>query len=114
LNKRNENRPGYKETWAGWIPVDWESLSLGDLCTINYGDSPKDLLGNGGNIPIVGTSDNVRYGNQSNVDGKTIVIGRKGSIDQLLDIKISSPSGYITFCHTLNCLVMMNQQGCQV
>jgi len=35
LSKRNENRPGYKETRVGWIPEDWEVKWLKDIATIN-------------------------------------------------------------------------------
>jgi len=31
LNKRNENRPGYKETKAGWIPESWEVVSFDNI-----------------------------------------------------------------------------------
>jgi len=31
VSKRNENRPGYKKTKAGWIPADWEIVRLGEI-----------------------------------------------------------------------------------
>ncbi len=33
--QKNENRPGYKETKAGWIPEDWDALHLKDIAEIN-------------------------------------------------------------------------------
>ncbi len=32
MSKRNENRPGYKETKVGWIPEDWRVARLKDIC----------------------------------------------------------------------------------
>lgn len=31
MNKRNENRPGYRETRVGWIPADWSFSTFGQL-----------------------------------------------------------------------------------
>ena len=33
MTKRNQNRPGYKETKMGWIPEDWEIQKLGNIVT---------------------------------------------------------------------------------
>lgn len=41
MNKRNENREGYKETKVGWIPEDWDVKRLDSLCNSDgeYGAS---------------------------------------------------------------------------
>ncbi len=41
MKDRNKNRPGYKKTRVGWIPVDWECQRLRNLCkrTGQYGAS---------------------------------------------------------------------------
>ncbi|PXF54822.1 MAG: hypothetical protein C4B57_05730 [Deltaproteobacteria bacterium] len=33
MSKRNENRPGYKKTKVGWIPEDWECLTIKEVCS---------------------------------------------------------------------------------
>ena len=35
MNKRNENRPGYRETKVGWIPEDWKSEHLASVVDMN-------------------------------------------------------------------------------
>ena len=88
MSKRNENWFGIKETCSGWIPKDRNYQRLDELCTLEYGSSPKGVLESDGVIPVVGTGVNVRNGNQSNAEGKTIIIGRKGSINQLAFFEI--------------------------
>jgi type I restriction enzyme S subunit len=42
MNKRNENRPGYKKTKVGWIPEGWECMRLKNCTTkIGSGITPK-------------------------------------------------------------------------
>ena len=33
MSKRNKNRPGYKKTRVGWIPEEWDRVSLRDVCS---------------------------------------------------------------------------------
>ena len=33
MSKRNENRPGYKKTRVGWIPEEWECLTIKEVCS---------------------------------------------------------------------------------
>src|SRR3972149_5228681 len=60
----------------------WKKLKLHDLCKINYGQSPNRILDQDGKYPVVGTSSATRKGKDYFVDGETIIIGRKGSIDK--------------------------------
>ena len=61
MSKRNENRPGYKETKVGWIPINWKAVKFKDACrTIMDGThfSPKSKSG----VYRYITSRNIRYG----------------------------------------------------
>ena len=31
MSERNENRPGYKKTKVGWIPEEWDIVSLDEI-----------------------------------------------------------------------------------
>lgn len=57
----DEVRPGYKRTEVGVIPEDWESTSVGELCTVSSGSTPSRALHQryfyGGLIPWVKTMD---------------------------------------------------------
>jgi type I restriction enzyme S subunit len=68
---------------AGELPEGWEEKRLHHLVKLNYGKSPKDILDDKGNIPVVGTSEEIRKGNKSLTKLDTIIIGRKGSIDNV-------------------------------
>ena len=72
-------KDGYKKTELGWIPEDWEVKRLGESINIQYGKSQSTLKP--GVYPIVGTSGICGYGNQYLYDGESLVIGRKGTID---------------------------------
>lgn len=40
-SKINENRPGYKETLAGWIPNDWDYVRARDITELSAGGTPS-------------------------------------------------------------------------
>lgn len=65
------------------IPKDWRFKTLRDLATINYGKSPKAILSDDGDIPVVGTGGVERYGNRYLYDSESIILGRKGTIDKV-------------------------------
>lgn len=58
----------------------WDNLKYKDVLTIKYGKDHKLL--NEGVIPVYGTGGIMRYVNQYLHDGESILIGRKGTIDQ--------------------------------
>ncbi|WP_374855536.1 restriction endonuclease subunit S [Acinetobacter indicus] len=58
----------------------WDNLKYKDILTIKYGKDHKLL--NEGVIPVYGTGGIMRYVNQYLHDGESILIGRKGTIDQ--------------------------------
>lgn len=58
-NQATELRSGYKKTKLGWIPVEWEIVSLGSISKITSGGTPNrknKLFWNNGNIPWITTS----------------------------------------------------------
>lgn len=60
---------------------DWELKKLSEICKVNYGQSPTLTLSEEGNIPVIGTGNEIRYGNKFLYDGESIILGRKGTID---------------------------------
>lgn len=58
----------------------WDNLKYKDVLTIKYGKDHKLL--NEGVIPVYGTGGIMRYADQYLHDGESILIGRKGTIDQ--------------------------------
>ena len=61
---------------------DWKEYKLGDLLTIKYGKDHKKLKE--GNIPVYGSGGIMRRVNQSIYDGPSIMIPRKGSLNNVL------------------------------
>lgn len=53
---------------------------LGDLITLEYGETLPDEGRQGGSVPVYGSNGVVGYHNESHVSGPGIVVGRKGSI----------------------------------
>lgn len=64
-----------------WMSSDWTKKTLKDLATISYGKSPKDIFADDGQIPIFGTGGIERFGKDSLYEGESIILGRKGTID---------------------------------
>lgn len=59
---------------------DWSELKYKDVLTIKYGKDHKLL--DEGNIPVYGTGGIMRHVNKYLYEGESILIGRKGTIDQ--------------------------------
>ncbi|HNR94790.1 MAG TPA: restriction endonuclease subunit S, partial [Kiritimatiellia bacterium] len=57
MNDRNKNRPGYKESKVGWIPMEWTEEPLGNVCTLikkkvgNKKITPMSLSSGKGFVP---------------------------------------------------------------
>jgi len=68
---------------VGRIPKSWEVIKLSGLCSLHYGKSPKEIEDDDGMYPIYGTGGIVGKTNSALHAGKSIVIGRKGSIDNV-------------------------------
>jgi type I restriction enzyme, S subunit len=61
----------------------WQSKSLRQLVTINYGKSPAAILADDGKHSVVGSGGTERMGNDYLYDGDLIILGRKGTIDRV-------------------------------
>ncbi len=63
---------------------DWEEGTLGDLIELNYGKALKASSRSGTGFPVIGSSGIVGYHNEPLVEGPGIVIGRKGTIGEVI------------------------------
>lgn len=63
------------------VPEGWEQKNIGELVTLKYGKSPKEILSKTGNYPVIGTGGITGYSSSFLHEGGTTVIGRKGSIN---------------------------------
>ncbi len=61
---------------------DWAEKRLGEVIKVKYGKDHKDLAV--GDIPVYGTGGIMRYVDKSLSDGPSVLIGRKGTIDNPL------------------------------
>ena len=61
---------------------EWKEYKLGGILTIKYGKDHKQLAD--GNIPIYGSGGIMRYGERSLYDGPSILIPRKGSLNNIM------------------------------
>nr|WP_228140697.1 restriction endonuclease subunit S [Acinetobacter sp. TGL-Y2] len=59
---------------------DWANLKYKDVLNIKYGKDHKSL--SDGEIPVYGTGGIMRYVDKFLYEGESILIGRKGTIDQ--------------------------------
>ncbi len=64
-------------------PSSWPSVSLGEICTFNYGKALPESSRAGGGIPVYGSNGVVGFHNSAITSGRTIVIGRKGSFGEV-------------------------------
>lgn len=61
---------------------DWKEYKLGDVLTIKYGKDHKQIAD--GDIPIYGSGGIMRYGERSLYNGPSILIPRKGSLNNIM------------------------------
>lgn len=61
----------------------WREVSLGEICEFKYGKSLPEGKRTGGDIPVYGSNGVVGWHNEAISDGKTIIIGRKGSFGEV-------------------------------
>ncbi|MCC8176759.1 MAG: restriction endonuclease subunit S [Bacteroidales bacterium] len=61
---------------------EWKKYKLGDVLTIKYGKDHK-TLGNG-DIPVYGSGGVMRYADRQLYDGPSILIPRKGSLNNIM------------------------------
>ncbi len=75
--------PGYENTKiVDGVPEGWEKKRVTDLLEIKYGKDHKKLLD--GIIPVYGTGGVMRYVNSSLYSGESVLIPRKGSLNNII------------------------------
>lgn len=62
--------------------MEWKTVKLGDCLTVKYGKDHKLLKD--GNIPVYGSGGIMRYADKSFFDGPSILIPRKGSLNNIM------------------------------
>ena len=61
----------------------WGDTALGDLLTLEYGESLPEYSRRPGSVPVVGSNGIVGRHDEALIKGPTIVVGRKGSVGQV-------------------------------
>jgi type I restriction enzyme S subunit len=61
---------------------EWKKYKLGELITLKYGKDHKKL--NDGSFPVYGSGGVMRYGNDYIYDDSSILIPRKGSLNNIM------------------------------
>jgi type I restriction enzyme S subunit len=76
------------ESESGPIPEGWDSTTLGNVLTLEYGKALKEADRRGGPIPVYGSSGVVGHHSEKLTSGRGIIVGRKGNV------------GSVFFCHS--------------
>lgn len=76
-NKRKANKKRIEKSMS-----EWKEYKLGDVLTVKYGKDHKQIAN--GDIPIYGSGGIMRYGERSLYDGPSILIPRKGSLNNVM------------------------------
>lgn len=75
--------PGHENTKiVDGVPEGWEKKSITDILDIKYGKDHKSLKE--GDIPVFGTGGIMRYVNKGLHSGETVLIPRKGSLNNIM------------------------------
>lgn len=61
------------------LPYGWKYVTIGEICQINYGDSLTSSRRERGAYRVFGSNGVVGFHNECNTNGRTVIIGRKGS-----------------------------------
>ncbi|MBO0422577.1 restriction endonuclease subunit S [Enterococcus plantarum] len=65
--------------WVGEIPIDWKKYRLKELVAIQNGREIENEFDEG--IPVYGSGGVFKYTDRFIYDGKSVLLGRKGTID---------------------------------
>ena len=89
LHRENKTLEAMAETlFRQWFieeaKEDWEEGKLGDMIEIKYGKDHKKL--EDGKIPVIGSGGIMRYANTSLYDKQSVLIPRKGSLNNVMYI----------------------------
>jgi|688.fasta_scaffold284565_1 type I restriction enzyme S subunit len=68
------------------LPEEWKLDQIGNRITLNYGKSQSKIRAIDGDIPIYGTGGLMEFGTQFLSQGDSVIIGRKGTLDNPLYI----------------------------
>lgn len=78
--------PGYeKAEMENGLPKGWKVEALENLLDIRYGKDHKKL--DDGDVPIYGSGGIIRYGNTSLYKGSSVLIPRKGSLNNIIYVE---------------------------
>lgn len=69
---------------VGWVPEGWAVLALEKVAKVKYGKDHKKL--DDGDIPVFGSGGIMRYANQALYTKESILIPRKGSLNNIFYI----------------------------
>lgn len=64
------------------VPQGWQLKTIGDLVTLEYGKSPKEVMSDKGQYPVFGTGGLTGNATSYLYDGRTTIVGRKGTINK--------------------------------
>jgi type I restriction enzyme S subunit len=78
---------GFVDSELGMIPEGWKVGCLSELLDIRYGKDHKRL--SDGNIPVYGSGGIMRFANGSIFEGESVLIPRKGSLNNVLYVNRS-------------------------
>ena len=78
--------PGYENAeYEGGVPKGWTVAKLDHCVEVCYGKDHKKI--EDGDIPIFGSGGVMRYGNKALFDGESVLIPRKGSLNNVMYYK---------------------------
>jgi len=58
----------------------WKSVTLGEICKLEYGNNLTDKMRNGGSVPVYGSAGIVGWHDKPLTNSATLIVGRKGSV----------------------------------
>lgn len=82
-----EVKSEYKMSELGEIPIEWEINQLKDILTVMYGKNQKKVEVDISDIPILGTGGIIGWAKEPLFNKKSVLIGRKGTIDKPIYIE---------------------------
>lgn len=74
----------YRKMFIEDAEENWETVKLSEFIEVKYGKDHKDLQE--GNIPVYGSGGVMRYANRSLYDKESVLIPRKGSLNNIIYI----------------------------
>lgn len=72
----------YIDEKFGKVPMGWKVVKFGKRVVLLYGKSQKEVVSKNGSIPIYGTGGVIEYATKALCNHKSVLVGRKGTIDK--------------------------------